>query len=99
MGSLFRRTGIFEKIFIRHLGKTPFTQVANLTGVPAMSVPLHYHKSGLPLGIHFSAAMGREDLLFRLAAQLERAHPWAQRHPEPCKTQCSKELETQDMVN
>ena len=94
MGSLFIKTGIFEKIFIRHLGKTPFTQVANLTGVPAMSVPLHHHANGLPLGIHFSAAMGREDVLFRLAAQLERAFPWRDRHPQPCQTRCSEEIDT-----
>jgi amidase len=58
-----------------------FTAVANLTGVPAMSVPLHWNAQGLPIGAHFVARYGDEGMLFRLAAQLEQAQPWAQRRP------------------
>jgi amidase len=58
-----------------------FTLVANLTGVPAMSMPLHWSSDGLPVGVQFMAPMGREDVLFRLAGQLERARPWEDRHP------------------
>jgi amidase len=51
--------------------------VANVTGNPAMSVPLHVSDDGLPIGVHFLARFGDESTLFRLAAQLEAAHPFA----------------------
>jgi amidase len=59
----------------------PFTELANLTGAPAMSLPLHWTASGLPLGVHFMAGPSQEGLLFSLAAQLEQAQPWFDRHP------------------
>jgi amidase len=58
-----------------------YTQLANLTGAPAMSVPLHWTPEGLPVGIHMSSSSGSEALLFRLAAQLEEAAPWSHRRP------------------
>jgi len=68
--------GIAHKMAVDNLKWVPFTQIANITGVPAMSVPLHVTSEGLPMGVQFIAPMGEEGLLFQLAGQLERAQPW-----------------------
>jgi amidase len=68
--------GIAHKMAVDNLKWVPFTQIANITGVPAMSVPLHVTAKGLPMGVQFIAPMGEEGLLFQLAGQLERAQPW-----------------------
>jgi amidase/6-aminohexanoate-cyclic-dimer hydrolase len=60
---------------------SPFTAVYNVTGQPSMSVPLHWTPDGLPVGAMFSARFGDEATLFRLAAQLEKAKPWAGLRP------------------
>ncbi len=62
----------------------PGTALFNMSGQPSMSVPLAWSKSGLPLGMMFSARFGDEATLFRLAAQLEQERPWKNRKPPVC---------------
>jgi amidase/6-aminohexanoate-cyclic-dimer hydrolase len=62
----------------------PGTSMFNMSGQPAMSVPLAWSKSGLPLGMMFAARFGDEATLFRLAAQLEQARPWKAKLPPVC---------------
>ena len=59
----------------------PWTPVFNVTGQPAMSVPLHWNEAGLPIGMHFISKWGDEATLFRLAGQLEKAKPWFDKAP------------------
>jgi amidase len=59
----------------------PFTPVANFTGQPSMSVPLHWNAQGLPIGVMFTGRPAEEPMMFSLAAQLERARPWHGRRP------------------
>ena len=65
----------FEPVF----EASPYTMVANVTGQPSMSLPLHWTADGLPMGMLFTARIGDEATLFRLAAQLEQAMPWGGR--------------------
>jgi amidase len=63
--------------FLANLSQhAPFPPLYNLTGCPAISLPLHWSPAGLPIGVMFGAGLGREGLLLRLAAQLEEARPW-----------------------
>lgn len=64
-----------------YLGFMPYTHVFNITGQPAMSVPLFWNAAGLPIGVQFAGRVGDEATLFRLAGQLEAARPWRQRIP------------------
>jgi hypothetical protein len=72
----------FQAFYDAIMPYTAFTSLANQTGQPSMSVPLGMSAAGLPLGSMFLARYGDEALLFRLAAQLEEAAPWAGRFPK-----------------
>jgi len=79
--SLLRRTGIVEQMVQRNLGWVPYTQLANVTGRPAISLPLHRTPDGLPMGVQFVGRLSSEGLLLRLGRQLETAAPWEQHLP------------------
>ena len=81
LGKVLLKSGIVEEIAKENLRVVPFLQIANLTGQPAMSVPLHWTEDNLPIGVHFIAPFAKEGLLFKLAAQLERAQPWSHKVP------------------
>jgi amidase len=67
--------------FMRAAQFTPFTPAFNITGQPAISLPTAMSSDGLPIGVHLVGAFAREDLLLRVAAQVESAAPWADRRP------------------
>ncbi|MCZ6464832.1 MAG: amidase family protein, partial [Proteobacteria bacterium] len=69
------------RAFVRSAPYGVFTLPFNLTGQPAISLPLHATPDGLPMGSQLVAASGREDLLLKVSAQLEAARPWADRRP------------------
>jgi amidase len=69
-------------LFTRSAAFTPFTAIANVTGQPAISVPLAEH-DGLPVGVQLFGRPAQEGALLAVAAQLEAARPWAGRRPSP----------------
>jgi amidase len=76
---LLRFTPVVDQLISENLGWVPYTQLANLTGRPAMSVPLHWTADGLPIGTQLVGRLGAEGQLLRLAGQLEEAQPWFDR--------------------
>jgi amidase len=67
--------------FFRSAAFVPFTAQFNVSGQPAINLPLHWNDEGLPIGVQLVAGFGREDLLLRVASQLEAAQPWIDRRP------------------
>jgi amidase len=78
---LLRALGVLKPVAKKAFDFTPYTPVFNVTGQPAMSVPLHWSDAGLPIGMHFVGRFADEATLFRLAGQLEHARPWRNRVP------------------
>lgn len=79
LGGLSKRS--FDEWAARSAAFAPYTEIFNLTGQPAMSVPLYQADEGLPVGIQLAASVGNDVLLLRLARQLEQASPWNTRRP------------------
>jgi amidase len=78
-GALLSQRGKLTEAFAQVFEASPYTMVANVTGQPSLSLPLHWTDDGLPMGMLFTAGIGDEATLFRLAAQLEQALPWRDR--------------------
>jgi amidase len=81
-GKVLARTGILDQLISDNLSWVPYTELANLTGRPAISVPLHWTATGLPLGVQLVGSLGADGLLLQVAAQLEQARPWFFRYAE-----------------
>jgi Asp-tRNA(Asn)/Glu-tRNA(Gln) amidotransferase A subunit family amidase len=78
---VLRHLPVVDQMITENLGWVPYTQLANITGRPAVSVPLYWTSGGLPIGSQFVGALGADGMLLRVAAQLEQAAPWAGRRP------------------
>jgi amidase len=81
-----RPVGWFDEVdpaqnFERQKLFTPYTALYNVSGQPAVNVPLHWNGDGLPIGVMLAGRMGDEATLISLSAQLEQARPWKDRHP------------------
>lgn len=75
-------SALLRENFLQAVERVPFTQLANLAGLPSVSVPGQPDAAtGLPVGVMLTAAQGRDDVVLQLAAQVEQAQPWADRYP------------------
>lgn len=81
MGRVLGSGGLLTKMAEQAFGFIPYTPLFNVTGQPAMSVPLYWNANNLPIGSQLVGRFGDEATLFRIAGQLERARPWAERAP------------------
>ncbi|MDI3468639.1 MAG: amidase family protein [Pseudolabrys sp.] len=81
VGYLDSNTANVELLVKRFSELYRFNSIYNASGLPAISLPLHSSRDGLPIGMMFGAGFGKEGLLFQLAGQLEQALPWKDRHP------------------
>lgn len=79
--NLLHEDMLLEDWFANALALIPYTALNNMTGTPAISLPMGRDPNGMPLGAHFMAPIGREDRLFNLAGQLERVAPWIDQRP------------------
>ncbi len=80
-GSLLRQPAVLQPLLDKTFDTIPFTALFNITGQPAMSVPLCWNAAGLPIGVQLAGRFGEDALLLRLAGQLEQARPWFHRVP------------------
>jgi amidase len=83
-GGLINAASGIDALAEHVFGFIPYTPLFNVTGQPAMSVPLYWNDAGLPIGMQFVSRYGDEATLFRLASQLEKAKPWSERIPPIC---------------
>ena len=86
LAQLPAKVGYFEEVepaenFERQKRFTPYTALYNVSGQPAVNVPLYWNADGLPIGVMLAGRMGEEGTLISLSAQLEQARPWKDRHP------------------
>ena len=86
LAQLPAKVGYFEEVdpaenFERQKRFTPYTALYNVSGQPAVNVPLYWNADGLPVGVMLAGRMGEEGTLISLSAQLEAARPWKDRHP------------------
>ena len=80
-GWLLNALNIIKPLAAQTFDFVPYSPLFNVTGQPAMSVPLYWNEAGLPVGMQFVGRFGDEAMLFRLGGQLERAQPWSDRVP------------------
>ena len=81
LGDLVMTTEDYEGYYDRLFRYIPFTPQQNLSGQPAITLPLHMSEDGLPVGVQFATRFGGEAVLLSLASQLETARPWIDRRP------------------
>lgn len=81
LGEIDTRTSDYRALYGRLLGYNPYSWLFNMSGGPSISLPLGQSTDSLPLGISFGADVGNDDLVVRLARQIEEAAPWRERRP------------------